>query len=139
MGEIMRAGEKNSQIALVLDPEFGDELNLLQALMPVWIIDSPQNQSVVEKNRNPQSSGEGNLITTFQAREGESLAMVCERIVQSLDDHHNEHSQTPGYRELRVIGVSLGDVSLQPFLELHFDQFVRTATGFIARKSEGAL
>lgn len=137
MGEIMRAEEKNSQIALVLDPEFGDELNLLQALMPVWIIESPRNQAVVEKNRHTQSSGEVELITTFQAREGESLAMVCERIVQSLDDHHNEYAQTPGYRELRVIGVSLGDVSLKPFLELDFDQFLCTATGFIARKSGG--
>ena len=128
--------EKSSQVTLVLDPAFGDGLIPMQELMPVWIVDSPQNQSVVEKIRNTQSSNGVKIITTFPTRERESLGMVCERIVQSLDDHHNEYSQTPGYSELRVIGVSLGDVSLKPFLELNFDQFVQTATGFIARKSQ---
>jgi hypothetical protein len=56
------------------------------------------------------------------------------QIVQSLDDHYNEHSQLPGYAELNVVGVQLDDVSLAPFSELSFSEFVRTPTGFIAKK-----
>lgn len=117
----------------MLEPMFGDECVSLHELMPVWIIDSPQNRIAVEKIRKSGGLNEAD-VTTFQAKEGESLVKACERIVQSLDDHYNEHSQTPGYSELAVIGVSLGDVSLRPFLELNFDEFVRTATGFIAKK-----
>lgn len=125
---------KNSQVALVLERDFGEELISLSEHMPVWIIDSLQNRPVVEKIRNTKSSGAAEIITTFQAGDLESLEMACERIVQSLDEHHNDYSQTPGYSELMVIGVSLGDVSLKPFLELNFDQFSRTNKGFIAKK-----
>jgi hypothetical protein len=125
--------EKNNQDALVLEPGFGENLISLGKQMPIWIIDSTQNRSVVEKIRNTEFFKAE--ITTFQARKQESLAMACERILQSLDEHYNECSQTPGYSELMVIGVSLDDVSLKPFLELNFNQFLRTATGFIAKKS----
>ena len=125
--------EKNSRVSLVLDPMFGGEGVSLRGLVPMWIIDSPQNRLVVEKIRKAGLPEESD-VTTFQTRKGESLVMACERIVLSLDDHYNEHSQTPGYTELNVIGVSLGDVSLRPFLELNFDEFARTTTGFTAKK-----
>jgi hypothetical protein len=125
--------ERSSRAALVLEPMFGDECISLRELMPVWIIDSSQNRAAVEKIRKSGLPEESD-VTMFQTRDGESLVMACERIVLSLDDHYNEHSQTPGYTELNVIGVSLGDVSLRPFLELNFDEFVRTDTGFIAKK-----
>ena len=125
--------ERSSRAALVLEPMFGDECISLRELMPVWIIDSSQNRAAVEKIRKSGLPEESD-VTMFQTRDGESLVMACERIVLSLDDHYNEHSQTPGYTELTVIGVSLGDVSLRPFLELNFDEFVRTDTGFIAKK-----
>jgi hypothetical protein len=125
--------EKSNRVALVLEPMPADECLSLRERMPVWIIDSPQNRSAVAKIRTSKSPEESE-VTTFQTKDGESLAMACERIVQSLDEHYNEHSQTPGYTELNVIGVSLGDVSLSPFLQLNFDEFVRTATGFIAKK-----
>ncbi|UMR30207.1 hypothetical protein MJ904_24975 [Massilia sp. MB5] len=130
----MSTDERKSRAALVLEPMFGDECISLHELMPVWIIDSLQNRAAVEKIRKSGVFDESE-VTTFQTREGESLVMACERIVQSLDDHYNERSQTPGYSELAVIGVSLGEVSLRPFWELDFDEFLRTATGFIAKKA----
>ncbi|GAB2878617.1 hypothetical protein GCM10027277_54790 [Pseudoduganella ginsengisoli] len=133
IGQIMSIDERKSRVALVLEPMFGNECMTQLERMPVWIIDSPQNRAAVEKIRKAGVLDESG-VTTFQPREGESLVMACERIVQSLDDHYNERSQTPGYSELAVIGVSLGEVSLRPFWELNFDEFVRTATGFIARR-----
>lgn len=124
--------EKKYQVALVLKDDFGEALFPLSACMPVWIIDSSDNRSIVETIRNSSEAGE--TITTFPKREPESLGVACERIMQSLDEHHNECSQTPGYKELVIIGVSLGDVSLKPFLELGFIHFLATTTGFIAKK-----
>lgn len=124
----------SSRVALVLNQEFTDDCMPLQELMPVWIIDSPGNRFVVEKIRRQSSNV--SLITTFKSVGEESPGTLCERIVQSVDDHHNEHSQTPGYDELRVFGVSLADVSLRPFLELNFVEFVQTPTGFIAKKGK---
>ena len=127
----------NNKVALVLDPDFGERVIQLAERMPVWIIDSPKNCSVIEKARSVESFGAGGeRITTFKAKERELYAAVCERIVQSLDDHYNENSQSLGYSELEVTGVSLSEVSLRPFLELKFDQFLVTSTGFIANKSK---
>ncbi|MCL2644230.1 MAG: hypothetical protein FWD51_02095 [Betaproteobacteria bacterium] len=123
------------QVALVLQPDFGERLIQLVELMPVWIIESSQNRVAVEKIRNTKLLRSAIPITTFQAKEGELLKTVCERIVLSLEDHYNEYSQIPSYNELKVIGISLTDVSLKPFLKLNFDEFLVTETGFIARKS----
>lgn len=136
MSESMPAPENSRRVALILARAFGEECIPLQEQMPVWIIDTPKNRTVVEKIRGAQASGESKAITTFEARELETAGSTCERILQSLDDHHNEHSQTPGYSVLIVVGVSLGDISLKPFLELDFSQFEQTPTGFIARKSK---
>lgn len=129
----MNTNEHATTVALVLDKEFGGHCLDLQKSMPVWIVDSPQNQLFVDRIRLNRPA-EDAAVTVFQIRENELLSSVCERIVQSVDDHHNEFSQTPGYSELDVFGVSLADVSLRPFMELGFEEFVKSSTGFIARK-----
>jgi 6-pyruvoyl-tetrahydropterin synthase len=136
MNDTIPVVENDRRVALVLSREFAEGCISLQAEMPVWIIDSSENKPVVEQIRSARSSNALNMITTFQTQESETLDHICKRIVQSLDDHHNEQSQSPAYCELLVIGVSLGEVHLKPFLELGFDQFEQMDTGFIARKSK---
>jgi hypothetical protein len=128
---------KNRRVALVLDPNFGKECSRLVARMPVWVVDSVANRTAVDAIRKGESGNDSDL-TTFQARGGESLAAMCERIVQSLDDHYNEQSQSPGYAELNVIGVQLNEVSMPIFHELGFSEFSRTPGGFLAKKLERA-
>lgn len=124
----------NNRVALVLDIDFTKKIAPLAEIMPIWIIDTPQNRIAVEKIRNAVSSRSVEPITMFQSKPGESTEQSCERIVQSLDEHHNEYSQTPGYTELMIIGASLSKISLTPFLELEFNQFFSTETGFVAKK-----
>lgn len=130
----MKTEQKGRQVALVLDPDFGSKLIDLAKAMPVWIVASHQNDPVIASVHAAIQMPAG-TITAFPMRVGESCAATCERIVESLDQHHDEHSQTPGYTDLAVIGLSLGDVSLKPFLELGFSEFAQTANGFIARKT----
>lgn len=125
---------KNIRVALVLDSAYGAEIISLCKAMPAWVIESPQNLAVIEKLRSATEEGMASTVTTFPKRDDESLGAVCQRIVQSLDQHHDEYSQSPAYNELDVIGVSLGDISLAPFLDLGFSEFLQTSNGFVARK-----
>jgi hypothetical protein len=123
----------NSQVTLVLDLTFGEKLIEVGQVMPVWIIDSSENRPVVEQLRK-NAHDLSQSITLFAAKKDEPIETACDRIVQSLDEHHNDFSQTPGYSWLRVIGVSLEEVNLKSFLDLNFDHFCLTSNGFLAKK-----
>lgn len=126
---------KTNQVILVLESDYGSGLMAQWKTVPMWIVDSPSNRRVVEATRALEPEW---MITTFPLRDGESRADACERIIDSLDQHHNEFAQRPPYSELVVIGLSLSDVSLKPFVELGFTEFLLTSAGFTARKSMGA-
>ncbi|WP_426173001.1 hypothetical protein [Massilia sp. TWR1-2-2] len=124
--------KKNSQVVLVLDPKLSETDFFLTDGMPLWIVESAQNRTVVEKIRSAGNAPDS--ITFFPLRGNESPRTACERIVQSLDEHHDECSQTPAYDELTVVGVGIDEVSLAPFVELGFTQFQVSTLGFIAKK-----
>lgn len=122
----------NRKVALVLDPDFGEQLIPWAEAMPVWVIGSPCNRLTIDRLRLADALS----ITTFDAKEAESYELTCERIVHSLDQHHDGYAQSPEYNELNVIGVSLGSILLKGFLELGFDLFEQTPSGFVAKKSK---
>jgi hypothetical protein len=123
------------RVALVLDPDFGEECFGLANRMPIWVVDSVTNRAAVDAIRKAER-GDDFEPTTFPTRGGKSLTAMCERIVQSLDDHYNERSHSPGYAELDIIGVQLDEVYIPIFHELGFSVFSRTQNGFIAKKVE---
>ncbi|MDR1162828.1 MAG: hypothetical protein LBM17_03195 [Candidatus Accumulibacter sp.] len=129
--QAMQAEETSSRVVLILEADFGEKILSSAITGAVWVVDSEKNRLYVEKARRLDAS---RSITTFPVREGESLASACDRIIWALDEHHNEQSRTPGYRELEVIGVSLPDVFEPIFRDLNFTRFVATKTGFLATK-----
>ena len=130
----VRLSSQTTRVALVLDTLFGERINVLNEEMPIWVIESPSNLMAVKKIREVHAGAE-HTITTFPARQGESLEAVCERIVPSLDQHFDEHAQAVPYNELQVIGVSVCNISLRPFLDLGFCEFRNIpCNGFLAQK-----
>lgn len=123
--------KSSPRVALILDTEFGKEGTDICKQMPVWIITSELNRPIIDVIRNSMESVD---VTTFTAKDGETRATTCERIVASLDDHFNEYSQTPGYHELNVIGVPLEEVDTVHLKTLGFIEFISTRSGFITRK-----
>lgn len=123
-----------NRIALILDPNYGHRLISLCLDMPVWIINSSENLCVINQLRENDSHRDIQ-ITNFSLNEGESLSHACERIIESLDQHYNEFALDGGYVELDVIGVTLNEVSKQPFSDLGFTQFAKTDDGFVAYKT----
>jgi hypothetical protein len=119
--------------ALILDPHYGNKLKNLCVDLPVWVVNSPENDLIINALR-ANCSCQDIQITTFPLKEGESRSHACERIIESLDQHYNEYAMDGGYLELEVIGVTLDEVSMLPFFEVGFTKFSQTDTGFIAYK-----
>jgi hypothetical protein len=122
------------RVALVLVDEFPDLPAFLKQ-MPVWMVESEANLAAMHRLFDEAGALPAGYITTFPLREGETAALACERIVLSLDEHHDRTSSADPYGELIIIGVTLGQVSLQPFLDCGFDAFTVTGDGFTATKS----
>lgn len=126
----------NFRVALILDKNYGDKLKKLCVDMPVWVVNSPENDCIINALRT-DCSCQNLQATTFPLKEGEPRFHACERIIESLDQHYNEYAEDGGYLELEVIGVALNEVSMLPFFEVGFTKFSQTDAGFIAYKSRG--
>jgi hypothetical protein len=122
------------RVLLILDPSYGDKLRSLSADFPVWIVNSPENDRVVNELR-ANSAYKSVQVTTFPLKEGECRSRACERIIESLDQHYNEYAEDGAYLELEVIGVALDEVSVLPFSAVGFTRFCQTNAGFIAYKA----
>lgn len=88
-------------VLLIVDPKFDHKPEFHLQSGPIWIAESKANREALENSRT--SCGP---ITWFPLRKGESAEQVFARIVQSLDQHHNELAQVPPYDTLDVYGIS---------------------------------
>ena len=126
----------NSPVIVILDPIVEDGLESLGGEWPIWIVNSPHNDLLVQQARERDPSRQ---LTTFRQRVGEQRHHLLERIVPTIDQHHNEQATAPPYDELAVFGVRLPDVRREAFSELGFAAFSETAGGFIASKGSRKL
>ncbi|WP_061532094.1 hypothetical protein [Collimonas arenae] len=123
----------STQVALVLDEKNSEAVKSLVNKMPVWIIKTKDNDALTKELRD--DFGLGVSITTFPAEENESKTQAAERIIYSLNDHHDEHACDDPYDTLLVSGIALQDSNLDAYRDLGFSQFEETDFGFIARKA----
>lgn len=122
----------NNQVALVLDDKVTETVKSFFNKIPIWIVQTNENIESIKTLRHQIDSS--TLITTFPRREGESKIDLAERIIYTLDDHHNEHSYGDVYDTLLVSGLTLQESKKEAFLDLGFSEFEETEFGFIARK-----
>jgi hypothetical protein len=120
----------NKQVALVLDEKVTETIKSVIKGMPIWIVETQGNAAFIDESRQ----GSGNVITTFPSRKGESKTDLVERIIYTLDEHHDAHSQDDPYDTLLVFGLTLSESKKEAFLDLGFSKFEKTDLGFIARK-----
>jgi hypothetical protein len=122
----------SNQVALVLDDKVTESIRSFFNKIPVWIIRTDENDEAIKGLQHHSESNR--LITTFHAKEGESKIALAERILYTLDDHHNEHSYGDTYDTLLVSGLTLQESKLDAFRDLGFSEFEEADFGFIARK-----
>lgn len=126
-------------VALVIAPDFGEKLRSLSSRLHVWTVDSPANREVAEELCSAlPSPGNYNIesgVTIFTPH-GATAEDWCLGTIDSLDQHHDSSSHDPGYTVLEVYGIAPSDTIRRAFSEFGFAEFVATAYGFIAQKSE---
>lgn len=123
-------------VLLILDPEFGDRLDNLPRPYPIWIVESERNRAVLENL--PPAYGP---LTVFPPRKDESATHIFERIVDSLDQHHNELAQDPPYDTLVVYGLPAEADMLDSLRDLGFVSQVKdsAAVRFLKAGAEGSV
>jgi hypothetical protein len=125
------------KIYVVVDRHFGAQLNKLERGVPIWIVESPDNEPVVQRLRHDRPS-ESHLegITMF----ADSVDLSAEEILlgelDTIDLHHGIHSACPPYTVLEIVGVTLTVRIKTELVSLGFDDFQSDSAGFIATRPE---
>jgi hypothetical protein len=124
------------KVSIIVDPEFGNRLQIVANETPVWIVDSPLNKSAAEdlwKSHRKQSYLDG--VTTFHVEPNSTPEKWCANIIGTVDEHHGEYSHDPPYSIVEVIGVKLTTRLRHAFEECGLNEFVETTEGFEAKGS----
>lgn len=121
------------RVTIIVDPEFGDRLRLV--VTPVWIADTPINRAAAERvwSERPDEP-HTNGVTTFQIDPNSTPDEWCAGILDAVDLHHGENSDSPPYSVVDVIGTRLTIGLRQAFTKYGLKEFVNGVTGFQASK-----
>ena len=125
------------KVCVIVDRNFGAQLNEFERGVPVWIVESPDNKPVVQRlwqERTAESHLEG--ITIFADSAGLSAEEILLGELDTIDLHHGIHSANPPYTVLEIVGVNLTVSVKTELVSLGFDDFQSTSTGFIATRPE---
>ena len=123
----------SATVALVLAPASASELQAFPAGTPAWVACTPEMQATLAA-----ATAAGLRVTKLSPNGDTPLAWLANHL-DSVDQHHNEFSQTPPYTTLAVLGLSLSQ-SVEPILrEFGFVSAAPSASGFTASKLQGTF
>ena len=118
-------------VALVLAPSSEASLRQLPAGTPAWIASTPEMQPTLAAARRV-----GLQVTELYPNGNSPLAWLSNHL-DTVDQHHNEFSQTPPYTRLAVFGLGVSP-ELEPLLrEFGFVSTTAQSFGFVALKAPG--
>jgi hypothetical protein len=122
----------STKVRVILAPDFGERLRSLPLDGPVWVADTPVNGPIIRQTWRDKFPG----ITSFHVDEKTGPDEWLVSILDAIELHHGECSQSPPYAKLCVSGTALS-AKLQAKLEGYgFNAFEVTPDGFIANKVE---
>ena len=126
-------------VQLIIDPNFCDAQSLGHSC-PLWIADSISNRQLLTNTSRLIFP-----ITWFALRPNEQAVDVFARIIESLDQHHNELAQETPYDVLDVYGLPptadvLSHASELGFVsQVHLPGFVRFLKSSAPESAKPAL
>jgi hypothetical protein len=123
------------KVYVVVDREFGEKLSELEKGVPVWIVDTPTNNAVVQRFWNERRD-EDHLtgITTFNDLASLSPEDMLLDHLDTIELHHGPHSADPPYTAIEVLGTELSTKAKHQLSLYGFDEFQTTSTGFKANR-----
>ena len=131
MNKMIKSNQTTHEtIALVLNPNFGNQVRELLIKMPVWIMASPANDIAME---NARLEFGRECLTALFVRTGESLENFLLRAINDIDEHYGIESQSCPYKKLLV--YSMQHTLPADFVsELKFSSVVATLDDFVVEK-----
>jgi hypothetical protein len=127
--------KKEHCVTVVVDPRLGIRLLDLLSEDAIWIVDSPDNTSVVQAIWKEKASGTATELTSFKvdAKGTPEEWLVAE--LASIHLHHGEFSHDPAWSVLNAIGVSWSDRISLELAKFGFSRHADTPLGFVARRN----
>jgi hypothetical protein len=123
------------KVYVVVDRNFGSQLEKLERGVSVWIVESSDNKPVVQrlwKEFPAKSHLDG--ITIFVDYPRMSAEEIFLEQLGNIDLHHGIHSADPPYTELEIFGTQLTPKLKAELGTLGFDDFQDSAAGFVATR-----
>ncbi|MGH7952838.1 MAG: hypothetical protein ACREFE_13100 [Limisphaerales bacterium] len=103
-----------------------------------WVADTSTNHPVIKSIWASYPSepyrGYPSGITSFQVAEDETPEDWLLGVLDSVEEHHGEYSQTPPYSVLRVVGTVLSPRVRAELESYDFVTFEELSDGFVAHK-----
>jgi hypothetical protein len=119
---------QSSAVALVLAPASESTLRHLAPGTPAWVASTPEMQSTLAAAKSAE------LVVTELYPNGSSPDQWLFNHLDSVDQHHNEFSQNPGYSELIVFGLPISPSITKLLQEFGFVHSASEPFGFSASK-----
>jgi hypothetical protein len=124
-----------SRVHLIVDADYGERLRGLPLEEDSWVADTSTNQPVIKSIWAARAVGERMAdITSFRVAPDKRPEDWLLDILDAVESHHGEHSQSPPYSVLRVVGTPLSQRLRRELGECGFVRFEDSADGFVAHK-----
>src|SRR6266853_45312 len=114
------------RVHLIVAPDYGESLTSLPPGEPAWVADTPTNKPIIQRMWSENLVG----ITSFRAVPNATPEEWLLSIIDQIELHHGEHSQSPPYSALRVIGTALSERLRTELDSYGFVQFEAASDGF---------
>ncbi len=119
----------SSEVAVVVDPEFGDRLSTLADQRCVWVAESATNRAAAERLLRGTAAY---MVTTFRFNQTAPLPEVFAEILPVVDEHHGILSCNPPYQRIAVYGARPNGTARAALAAIEFELEAETADGFTA-------
>ena len=127
-----------SIVHVIVAPDYGEGLRGLPADEAAWVADTPTNHGVINSIRtsNPAEPHRGYLtgITSFKVAADKTPEDWLLGVLNPIEEHHGQYSQTPPYSVLRVVGTVLTPRIRAQLESYGFVKFEDLRDGFVAYK-----
>jgi hypothetical protein len=131
------AADVATEVALVLDYQFGDRVLPLAQSMPVYVVSSPKNMAAINAVWDDLSQRDGFLLafgaTGFEANQPETEAVIAEQLDHIESVHGFQGGERP-YTHLRIYGVGNTPAIQAVLADYGFVKVNETDYGLLAQR-----
>jgi hypothetical protein len=114
----VRERKKQPSVAVIFEAHARKQIEALANLMPVWVVESAENNAAAEDVRRKCSAE----LTVFVKRESESKEDMLARVIYDVDDHHR-------FDRLFLYGAMLADIDPEVVAAMKFTNVESTDYG----------